>query len=129
YQEPFDGAKNCVPSNSSLSWRLYFGATYENPLAGMFSFFPCLKYEEGGMGFARPRVSMKGLISDKLNQKYKLTVVESLHGVKALWDEVVRQVEGQGLKLGVFTDIPEEAAGDGAEVRPLVGITRGRSCG
>lgn len=129
YQEPFDGANGCAPQNPSLPLRLYFGATYDNPLHGMFSFFPCLEYEKGVRGFARPRISMRGVIKDTHKQNYKLTLGDSLDDVKALWDEVVSQVEGQGLRLGVFTDIPEEAAGDGAEVRPLVRITRRRACG
>jgi len=36
------------------SLRLYWGATYESPVDGMFSFFPASPTEETPNGFARP---------------------------------------------------------------------------
>lgn len=106
YQESFSESKGCVRTNSSESWRLYFGATHERPLNGMWSYFPCLTYEGGGKGFARPRIRLDGVITDNLSQGKKLNPQASLHGVKELWDEVVAQVQEQGLMLGVFTDLP-----------------------
>jgi hypothetical protein len=105
YQESFGEKKGCIQINASESWRLYFGATYEHLLNGMFSFFPCLPYE-GEKGFARPRIRIRGVITDNLSQGKKLNPQESLHDVKTLWDEVAKQVEEQGLRLGVFTGIP-----------------------
>jgi hypothetical protein len=106
YKEPF-GEKRSLPVISPESWRLYFGATYENPLNGMFSFFPCLPYEDGEEGFARPRVRITNGITDNLPQFFKLTPQQSVHWVRALWDDVKKQVEEQGLKLGVFTALPQ----------------------
>jgi len=106
YHEAFSDNKRCIRTSSSESWRLYFGATYENPLNGMFSFFPCLPYAEGDRGFARPRIRIQGAITDNLSQGKKYNPQENLDAVKTLWDEVVRQVEDQGLRLGVFAEIP-----------------------
>lgn len=109
YQESFGERKSCVRAGSSESWRLYFGTTYQNPLHGMFSFFPCLPYEEGSRGFARPHVRIREAITDTLTQNYRLCPQQSLDDVKALWAEVVRQVEEQGLMLGVSADMPRKS--------------------
>jgi hypothetical protein len=108
YGEPFAEKRILTVMNSSESWRLYFGATYEHPLEGMFSFFPCLPYEEGRRGFARPRIRIKGVITDNLPRGMKLNHKETLLDVKALWNEVAEQVEEQGLLLGIYTDIPRK---------------------
>jgi hypothetical protein len=79
---------------------------YERPLNGMYCCFPCLPYEDGKRGFLRPRISIRGIITDNLYQGKKLNPQASLHNVKALWDEVVGQIEEQGLSLGIFTDMP-----------------------
>lgn len=107
YKEAFD-EKRSLPVIGLELWRLYFGATYENPLNGMFSFFPCLPYEDGKEGFARPSVRITDIISDKLPQFFKLNPQKSLDKVRALWSDVKKQVEEQGLKLGVFTALPRK---------------------
>lgn len=108
YQESFAERKSCIRANTSESWRLYFGASYEHPLNGMFSFFPCQPYEQGEKGFARPHISIRGVITDNLSQGKRLNPQKSLQDVNALWNEVAKQVEEQGLMLGVSTDIPRK---------------------
>lgn len=75
------------------------------PAGGMFSFFPCLPYEAGKRGFARPRIRIRGPITNNLPRAMKLNHREDLHDVKALWNAVAKQVEEQRLLLGVYTDI------------------------
>ena len=117
YQESFAENKGCVRASGHESWRLYFGAAYERPLNGMFSYFPCLPFEQGERGFARPRISISGLITDNLSQGKRLNPQTSLQDVNALWAEVVGQVEEQGLMLGVYADLPpkRESAKRGGE--------------
>lgn len=111
YQEPFSDMKGCVRAHPAESWRLYFGATQERPLGGMYSYFPCLPYEEEGKGFARPRIRLEGIITDNLPQGKKLNPQPSLNGVKRLWDDVAAQVRDQALALGVYTEMPPKRAG------------------
>lgn len=111
YQEPFSDTKGCVRSHPTESWRLYFGAMLDRPLNGMFSYFPCLPYEEGGKGFARPRIRIDGVITDHLTQGKRLNPQESMPAVKRLWDEVTAQVQEQALMLGVYTEMPPRWAG------------------
>ena len=95
---------------SSHTWtppkfRLYFGAKYTNPLNGMFSFFPCLPYQNQTTGFCRPIIQIEGLIINKLNQNFNLTetLIESN---QQLWLEVKKQVETTGLKIGIEAQLP-----------------------
>lgn len=113
YQEPSTESKpcapvkeSCTPADSQETWRLYFGATHDNPVHGMYSFFPCQHYEGKSGGFARPRISLPGWITDNLNQGKRCRSVLGLDEMKSLWDEVVKQVKMQGLALGVYARMP-----------------------
>jgi hypothetical protein len=86
--------------------RLYAGATPDAPVNGMFSFFPCKSLSEAPNGFARPTIHMPE-ITPTHKQSYRLTFPRSLDATTELWREVVRQVEAQGLHLGVHADVPE----------------------
>jgi hypothetical protein len=54
------------------SHRLYFGATPERPLQGMFSFFPCRRYDADKSDFARPEIKIPGFITPTLIQGKKI---------------------------------------------------------
>ena len=88
------------------SYRLYSGATYENPLNGMFSFFPCTTLAENRNGFARPEIRLPGLVTPTLTQGKRLNRGITAADVKASWAEVVHQVQAQGLSLGVYAELP-----------------------
>ena len=100
---------SCVSSNpnnciDNQNFRLYVGATFDNPKNEMFSFFPCLPYSaKTNKGFARPIIEIPNVISNSLNQKYKLTRDRN---IQQLWRQVKNQVEQANLKLGVHTELP-----------------------
>lgn len=94
------------PDARDRSHRLYDGATFEAPVEGMFSFFPCLPYEGHPRGFARPIIRIQGVITDRLYRGKKLNPQDHASDVKRLWDEVVRQVTDQGLMLGIHASLP-----------------------
>ena len=87
-------------------FRLYIGATFENQVDGMHSFFPCITSGSRPSGFARPRIQLPGVISDRKNQGYAIHQQDSPTKLFALWQCVKDQVVGQGLMLGVATDLP-----------------------
>jgi hypothetical protein len=107
YQDPLIGGRSCAPASPRETWRLYFGVTRDKPLHGMYSFFPCQTVEAKSKGFARPKISLLGVITDNLNQGKKLTERQSLGEMKLLWDKVAEQVEQQGLALGVYAEMPQ----------------------
>src|SRR5438132_3921456 len=86
--------------------RLYFGATPERTVGGMFSFFPCLPWARASAGFRRPRILIPGLITQTKTQGYKLTSVPEIGGMKRFWDRIVGQVTVAGLALGTFAELP-----------------------
>jgi hypothetical protein len=78
---------------------LYFGATYDEPVGGMYSFTPCRVADDGDMAFERPNIVMSEAITQSLTQGKKCTVINELGKMKKAWDEVVRQVEQGGCRL------------------------------
>ena len=90
------------------SFRLYFGATYAEPVEGMFSFFPCLPYSPESMGFERPVIKLDGVVTDTLSQGKRITLCHDIAVVKAYWARVIDQVILHGLALGLHAEIPKE---------------------
>jgi hypothetical protein len=97
--------------------RLYIGAKWENPVAGMFSFFPCMA-PGLNRGFARPAIKPSGVLtSDYLNTKLRQGMkghgsvgALALDKVAELWAEVRDQVTSQGCDLGVWAEMPKRGA-------------------
>lgn len=96
------------PVQNQQSFRLYFGATYNNSFDGMFCFFPCLPFDEAEKGFPRPIIKLDGVITDNLPQGKKLNPQNSAKKIKGLWTEIVKQVLDQRLYLGIFTELPKK---------------------
>ncbi len=100
--------KGC--SSHESSYRLYIGATHDNPWEGMYSFFPCLPFEEGRRGFARPIIrdsEDSHFITNNLPRGYRLNPQVDLTQTHSLWQSVVDQVLKQSLHLGVYAQMPE----------------------
>lgn len=91
----------------SQSHRLYMGATLQNPVNSMFSFFPCVRYEEFGKGFHRPIITLPGKINPNLSRNVKISKNMEMGELKTIWDEVVEQVKNQKLMLGIFSQLPQ----------------------
>lgn len=88
----------------TVGYKLFFGATYNNPVNGMFSFSPVKPYDKKDIGFSRPSIVLPPVIVPTLNQGYKLTTGTNDY---LLWSNVVNQVLAAGLQLGVkFQDPP-----------------------
>ncbi len=97
--------KGCSPHG--LSYRLYIGATYDNPWEGMYSFFPCLPFENGRRGFARPIIRDSRFITDGQSRGMRLNCKEDLTEIRSLWKSVINRVLDRGLYLGVHAQMPE----------------------
>jgi hypothetical protein len=111
--EYFDITLNSIAHDLKVSkmpgctYRLYSGAPHSQPYQGMFSYFPCKPWKEAdARGFARPVITLPGVIDDSLKGWQRMNPQESIEAVVGLWKEVTRQVLAQGLALGVRTDIP-----------------------
>ncbi len=92
------------------SQRWYRGATYDEPVDGIFSFFPCVPAEIE-TPFARPRIELPpAYFTSNLAQGIKGC---SSHAapldkstLETLWRSIAKQVLGQGLFLGVAAVCP-----------------------
>jgi hypothetical protein len=100
--EPWYWGTQSDPSDPG--YRLYFGATREAPLNGMFSFFPAEPWTSQVRGFPRPRITDE-TVSNGKSQGYKLTEV-SMDGAAAAWARVCDQVLAADLWLGTSAKMP-----------------------
>jgi hypothetical protein len=110
--KPIYAGSSCAPSAGCTAqerFRLYTGATEQNPIEDMFSFFPCKPARECSGGFARPCIQLNGYITDNLTQGRKVTRCSSAGLIRSLWNDVRRQVLSQGLSIGVYANIPPAA--------------------
>lgn len=92
-----------------VDYRLYFGATPESPTDGMFSFFPCLPYDQDGdVAFARPEIRIDGYVNPALKQGYKIHLRDlTAADLHDLWEHVKMQVRKTGLRLGTCAALPQ----------------------
>lgn len=95
-----------IPGEDPPSFRLYFGATYDAAVDGMFSFAPCLPLRGGPVPFDRPTVRIPGVVNWKLQQGKRLNPQEDPSDVQHLWESVVEQILDQDLALGISIDLP-----------------------
>ena len=97
----------CNAPEPERSYRLYLGATFANPVAGMFSYFPCVTGDGIGRGFARPAICLPEVITPTMTQNKRLNPRQCVDEIIPLWDEVVRQVTARGLALGIQAELPK----------------------
>ncbi|OZM56458.1 hypothetical protein CIB95_11830 [Lottiidibacillus patelloidae] len=105
-EELYNGGLIC---SGDLSFRLYKGVSFSerDKYKGMYSFFPCKKYDDNSVGFARPSIKINDYITDNLSMGFKKTEIEN-EKAKDLWADVVKQVQAQGLCLGIYADLPKK---------------------
>ena len=93
-------------NDATETLRLYRGATPDNPVDGMFSFFPADTAEDN-IGFERPSIELPAdCFTPALAQGYKKNHLppETLH---ELWHSIVQQVLDADLLLGTSASMPE----------------------
>lgn len=84
----------------SVRLRLYFGATYEKPFNGMYSYVPSMKNDNSNVGF--PRVQLRDIeyLRNNLNSAPKSTSVDIDQSV-SFWREIREVSRKQGCVEGV----------------------------
>ena len=101
-----------IADNEEATFRLYRGATPDDPVDGMYSFFPA-REAEGDSGFPRPVIELpdeyfnprswqapKGLWRDR-----------SVDERRGLWRSLAEQVYHDGLVLGIRAALPDRRVG------------------
>ena len=87
--------------------RLYFGATPEDPVEGMYSFSPCKRLSASPNGFARVILQdIPGFITNNLFAAPRITKLQEAVKAKSLWNRVVAATREQGAEIGVSFPSP-----------------------
>jgi hypothetical protein len=89
------------------SFRLYRGASPDNAVNGMFSFFPCLRANgPATRGFSRPDLSDLACVNPRLRQGWSRRELGDVAEAANVWRNVRQAVLAQGCELGVRAAIP-----------------------
>ena len=92
--------------DADVKFRLYWGATRQDPVGGMFSFFPAMP-AGGTRGFARPGIKLPDCcFTEALRQGHKLSPGLSVESRRQLWESLAAQVHDAGLVLGTHAALP-----------------------
>ena len=107
--------KPCNPNGNPIQYTCYQGASYSNPIYGMYSFVPCVLSKTNPQGFERIKLTIadfnnigitipkKGIFNNKLNQHFKITIT-NIQDNKKIWDKLRAIVHQQNCLEGVQMD-------------------------
>ncbi len=87
---------------------VYRGATYNDKVNNMYSFFPCKPFDEGrAQIFNRPNITLPNNITQLTNnlQAYKIINIDTTNEMCLCWNDIVNQVRGLDLSLGVKANL------------------------
>ena len=101
------GSSSCAPP-SDERLRLYMGATPDDPVEGMFSFFPASPADDN-TGFPRPLIELPTKYFNPRSFRAPSgfrhpRTPDELH---RLWTSLASQVRNAGLVLGTYAELPE----------------------
>jgi len=104
----------CGSRFTNVPLQFYVGATYDNPVFGMYSFFPCKPASKDSHGFRRPALVLRDtLLEHYINPR----LVNAAGGanedlrresVQAVWRVIKRQVLQEGLYPGISAKFPDK---------------------
>ncbi|MCL2369926.1 MAG: hypothetical protein FWC80_01675 [Firmicutes bacterium] len=87
---------------------IYKGATYDNQINDMYSFFPCKPYNNSEkFSFARPQIKLD-IMTPNLKQNLKYCNESDISEEYSIWNEIKEQIIGKGLYLGVSAEEPKK---------------------
>ena len=95
----------CAPP--STQFRLYHGATPDDPVDEMFSFFPAVPASRES-SFARPVINLadKGFNPRNFRTPKGATNCRKVDELRHLWDSLVTQIRNKDLVLGTRAELP-----------------------
>ena len=111
-KDPKEGSASAACAPKSKRLRLYRGATPDDPIDEMFSFFPAIP-ADGEAAFARPVVCLDDKYFTSGNCQAPKGAGRNLcpDTIRDLWGALVTQVREGGLVLGTRAEMPERRAG------------------
>ena len=103
--------KKSADNGKAQEFRLYQGAIPDDPVDGMFSFFPAIP-DDGDSCFPRPDVTLDNDFFTASNTQAPKGAGRNLSPdtIRSLWCSLVTQVRKAGLVLGTRAEMPERRA-------------------
>lgn len=101
-----DLKKHQTPTTYPQGYKLYSGATIDNPYNGMFSFVPVKSDNQKGIGFERPQILSSSYVNPDLMMNYR-TRQTSQNEAKNFWIDIASQVLAKDLFLGTKFEMPK----------------------
>ncbi len=96
-----------VDNGEESTLMLYRGATRDDPVNGMFSFFPAMRAGRDA-GFERPSIELdERYFTRTLAQNHKRTCGLDPETLRGLWEQLIAQVRDAGLVVGTRAALPE----------------------
>lgn len=106
--------------------RCYKGATFHQPVDGMYSFVPCRVSDDSDVGFLRPHLTVKDmtlllsvgqkqLISKHQNQGTRIERDLPIADIVRIWNTLRSIFREQGFKEGVYFDCKKQTRTGGAK--------------
>ncbi len=95
----FNYTSKCSPratEPTNLKFRIYIGATFENPYEGMYSFVPAKIFNGEKTGFPRIKLQNLDFITNNLNASPKISSFDQIDPIKKAWDIVRGVTHEQG---------------------------------
>lgn len=100
------------PRDANGRYKLYRGASLEQPAHGMFSFVPARLARSASVRFRRPAITLPGLINPASTQSPRgVNDPLSLDRLRVAWSEIRDQVLAENLVMAVRFDTPEKHGG------------------
>lgn len=86
--------------DNGTTYRLYLGATPDEPVDGMFSYLPCMPAAGEQSGFARPAVFLHPFVNPSLRMQARSSALVKAEVVSGAWRAVADSVMDAGLFFG-----------------------------
>lgn len=112
------------PRDRNLRFMLYRGATFDQPVDGMFSFVPARRADAKDPRFARPAIDLPELINPASQGPRGSNRPIAIEEVREAWEAIKRQVVAEDLLLAVHLETPPRV--DDAITIPRRRRARGR---
>lgn len=102
-------SRTCASTDARTRLRLYRGATHNDRVDGMFSFFPALPPADGDAGFQRPLVDLPSEYFNAAASRGPKGIRRNRESgeLRDLWEQLVAQVKESGLVIGTRAELPE----------------------
>lgn len=97
--------------DARVSLKLYRGATFDDPVEGMYSFVPARRADADDPRFARPSIQTEFVNPSTWRSTWGSKRPLTMDKVRSTWQDLLQQVLSAGLVLAVHLETPDRKRG------------------